>query len=96
MAVYALWNKKGGVGKSYLTFQVAYEYARTHRDQNILVIDLGPQANSSSMLLGGIEFGETNIETLAGSTPPMTISGYIADRIVGVRTHKIIGSMRSL
>ena len=23
MAVYALWNNKGGVGKSYLTFQIA-------------------------------------------------------------------------
>ena len=28
MAVYALWNNKGGVGKSYLTFQIASEYAR--------------------------------------------------------------------
>jgi len=37
MAVYALWNNKGGVGKSYLTFQIACEYARTHRDQNVLV-----------------------------------------------------------
>ncbi len=89
MAVYALWNNKGGVGKSYLTFQVAAEYARTHRDQNVLVIDLCPQANSSSMLLGGIDAGEAAIEKLAGMTPPQTISGYIADRIVSpyVDTH---------
>jgi chromosome partitioning protein len=89
MAVYALWNNKGGVGKSYLTFQIACEYARNHRDQKVLVIDLCPQANSSGMLLGGIVQGEVNIEALAGQTPPRTIAGYVADRIVSpyVNTH---------
>lgn len=82
MAVYALWNNKGGVGKSYLTFQIASEYARTHRDQNVLVVDLCPQANASSMLLGGIEVGEAALEKLAGMSPPKTISGYMLDRIV--------------
>lgn len=42
MAVYALWNNKGGGCKSYLTFQIASEYARTHRDQKVLVIDPVP------------------------------------------------------
>lgn len=89
MAVYALWNNKGGVGKSYLTFQIASEYARTHPQQRVLVVDLCPQANSSSMLLGGIEAGEAAIEQLSGMTPARTISGYIADRIVSpyVDTH---------
>jgi chromosome partitioning protein len=89
MSVYALWNNKGGVGKSYLTFQVACEYARTHRDEKVLVLDLCPQANSSSMLLGGMVAGETAIGGLAGSTPPRTIAGYVADRIVSpyVDTH---------
>lgn len=82
MAVYAVWNNKGGVGKSYLTFQVASEYARTHPQQRVLVVDLCPQANSSSMLLGGIEAGEVAIEQLSGMTPPRTISGYINDRII--------------
>lgn len=82
MSIYALWNNKGGVGKSYLTFQIACEYARTHPNQKVLIIDLCPQANSSSMILGGMEAGERAIESLSGSTPPMTISGYIADRIV--------------
>ena len=53
MPIYALWNNKGGVGKSYLTFQIASEYARTHPDKKILVIDLCPQANASGMLLAG-------------------------------------------
>lgn len=82
MAVYAIWNNKGGVGKSYLTFQIASEYARTHRDQRVLVIDMCPQANSSGMLLGGIVTGEQQVEALAGMTPPRTISGYVADRVV--------------
>lgn len=43
MAIYAIWNNKGGVGKSYLIFQIASEYARTHPEQNILVVDLCPQ-----------------------------------------------------
>ncbi len=28
MAIYAIWNNKGGVGKSYLTFQIACEYCQ--------------------------------------------------------------------
>lgn len=82
MSVYAIWNNKGGVGKSYLTFQIAAEYARIHRDQNVLVIDLCPQANSSCMLMGGIKNGEAYLEDLAGQLPAKTISGYIADRIM--------------
>ncbi|MGH7091309.1 MAG: ParA family protein, partial [Stellaceae bacterium] len=81
MAVYALWNNKGGVGKSYLTFQIACEYARTHPDQKILVIDLCPQANASGMLLGGIIDGEDRLNEIANKAPKRTIAGYIDDRI---------------
>ena len=28
MAIYAVWNNKGGVGKSYLSFQLAAEYQK--------------------------------------------------------------------
>ncbi|MBL8466839.1 ParA family protein [Methyloversatilis discipulorum] len=81
MAVYSIWNNKGGVGKSYLTFQVASEYARTNQDKRVLVIDLCPQANSSSMLLGGILAGETRLNAIHLGTPRTTISGYVEDRI---------------
>lgn len=81
MAVYALWNNKGGVGKSYLTFQIASEYARTHPEKKILVIDLCPQANASGMLLGGMVRGEEALDLLSSRTPRQTISGYIEDRI---------------
>lgn len=60
MPIYAVWNNKGGVGKSYLTFQIACEYARIHPNQSVLVLDLCPQANASGMFLGGMIEGEKN------------------------------------
>jgi chromosome partitioning protein len=81
MAVYALWNNKGGVGKSYLTFQIACEYARSHRNQRVLVIDLCPQANASSMLLGGIIKGEDALNKISSRAPRRTIAGYVDERI---------------
>jgi chromosome partitioning protein len=81
MAIYAIWNNKGGVGKSYLSFQIASEYARTHPEKRILVIDLCPQANASGMLLGGIGTGDIALDNLSSQAPRKTISGYIEDRI---------------
>ncbi|MCP4352717.1 MAG: ParA family protein [Desulfobacterales bacterium] len=81
MAIYAIWNNKGGVGKSYLTFQISCEYARTHPKQNILVVDMCPQANASGMLLGGMIEGERILCERGAQNPPITISGYIEDRI---------------
>jgi chromosome partitioning protein len=74
MAVYAVWNNKGGVGKSYLTFQIASEFAITHPDQQVLVIDMCPQANASSMLLGGIIQGEEYLNKIAGRADRKTIA----------------------
>jgi chromosome partitioning protein len=92
MAIYAVWNNKGGVGKSYLSFQVAAEYARTHRDQKVLVVDLCPQANSSSMLLGGIIEGEKILDKFSVTSPKKTIAGYIAERIVSPYTNPKVGA----
>ena len=64
MAIYSIWNNKGGVGKSYLTFQIASEYAVNHPDKKILVIDLCPQGNASGMLLGGMQEGERVLKQL--------------------------------
>jgi len=82
MAIYAIWNNKGGVGKSYLTFQIASEYARIHPREKILAIDLCPQANASSMLLGGMEVGERALDSLSNQAPRKTISDYIEDRML--------------
>jgi cellulose biosynthesis protein BcsQ len=92
MAIYAIWNNKGGVGKSYLTFQIASEYARSHADKKVLVVDLCPQADSSSMLLGGIEGGESNLDKLSGATPRLTIAGYIRERIASPYTDPHVGA----
>jgi chromosome partitioning protein len=92
MAVYASWNNKGGVGKSYLTFQMACEYARTHADQKVLVIDLCPQANVSSMFLGGIIIGERHLIQIASTRPLRTIAGYIEQRIRSPYNNPRIGS----
>ena len=82
MATYAIWNNKGGVGKSYLTFQLAAEYARKNLGRKVLVIDLCPQSNASSMLLGGMFEGERRLNEIHASKPRNTISGYIDDRIL--------------
>jgi chromosome partitioning protein len=92
MAIYAIWNNKGGVGKSYLTFQIASEYARTHPEKKILVVDLCPQANASGMLLGGMVDGEHNLDILSTQTPRKTISGYIEDRIISPYVNPRTGS----
>lgn len=91
MAVYSFWNNKGGVGKSYLTFQVASEYARTHPEQRVLVIDLCPQANASSMLLGGILTGEANLNAIHQAGSRQTISGYIDERIFSPYANPLSG-----
>lgn len=81
MAIYSIWNNKGGVGKSYLSFQIASEYASTHPEKKVLVVDLCPQANSSSMLLGGIVNGEAALGRIHQAQPRLTISGYMEERI---------------
>ena len=59
MEAYAIWNNKGGTGKSTITFHVASRFAELNPERNVLVIDLCPQANSSMLLLGGGLAGET-------------------------------------
>jgi len=81
MAIYAIWNNKGGVGKSYLSFQIACEYARQNPDKKVLVVDMCPQANASSMLLGGMIDGEERLNEIHAQVRRNTISGYLEDRI---------------
>lgn len=96
MAIYAFWNNKGGVGKSYLTFQVAAEYARIHPEKQVLVVDLCPQANSSSMLLGGMFAGEANLNHIHYANPRLTISGYVEDRILSPYVNPQTGARYAL
>lgn len=78
---YAIWNNKGGVGKSTLTFHLATTYASKHPDQRVLVVDMCPQANCTMMLLGSGTKGESRLIELETQTPAPTIAGYIDERI---------------
>ena len=49
---YVIWNNKGGVGKTTLTYHMATEHARRNQSKRVLVIDLGTQPNASLALLG--------------------------------------------
>ena len=81
MASYAFWNNKGGVGKSFLAFTTASEFAHIHPETDVYVLDLCPQANVSETLLGGGASGAKAIRSLSDRTPRSTISGYLEARL---------------
>jgi cellulose biosynthesis protein BcsQ len=89
---YSIWNNKGGVGKSFLTFCFATEYALKHQDELVVVADLCPQANVSEMLLGGNGVGEDNLAKLCEEG--LTIAGYIKDRFLRNRYEKLGSELR--
>ena len=60
MTRFALWNNKGGVGKSLLSFIISAEYAAKNPDKRVLVVDMCPQANLSEIFLGGNGDGGKN------------------------------------
>ncbi|MCK5522829.1 MAG: ParA family protein [Thiomargarita sp.] len=86
MTAYAFWNNKGGVGKSFLCFIAASEYAHRHPNTDVYVIDLCPQANLSEILLGGYSSTSNNISDfpmtrLIKKTPRATVAGYLEARL---------------
>jgi len=56
------------------------------------VVDMCPQADSSSMLLGGIENGEQQLEEICGATPRTTIAGYLRERITSPYVDPHVGA----
>jgi len=82
MEAYAVWNNKGGTGKSTITFHIASRFAELHPKRNILVIDLCPQANASMLLLGGGLRGEANLLSLCSKATPQSVVGYISECIL--------------
>ena len=81
MASYAFWNNKGGVGKSFLCFISACEYAYRHPETDVYVIDLCPQANLSETLLAGHVKRASVINALTRRSPRATVAGYIEARL---------------
>ena len=75
---YMIWNNKGGVGKTFLTYLFASEYAKEHPEKDVVVADVCPQSNLSEMMLGGNGIGEANLETLWKKDA--TIASYIKER----------------
>lgn len=78
---YAIWNNKGGVGKTFLSFVIACEYAIKHPDARVVLIDLCPQANLSEIVLGGNGKGSIALNTLLQQKKRPTIGGYFDERI---------------
>jgi cellulose biosynthesis protein BcsQ len=77
MTAYAFWNNKGGVGKSFLCFVAATEYAHRHPETDVYVIDLCPQANVSETLL----VNSAVLHELMTRTPRATVAGYLEARL---------------
>lgn len=75
---YLVWNNKGGVGKTFLTYNLAVEYAIFHPEEDVVVIDACPQSNVSEIILGGNGVGEENLNILRDRNT--TIAGYIKER----------------
>jgi cellulose biosynthesis protein BcsQ len=82
MSSYAFWNNKGGVGKSFLCFVAACEYAYRNPDVDVVVIDLCPQANTSEMILGGQAEGGKIIKKFLKPGPDrVSVGGYLEQRL---------------
>ncbi|QMT30854.1 ParA family protein [Alysiella filiformis] len=75
---YLLWNNKGGVGKTFLSYNLAIEYAILHPEEDVVVVDACPQTNVSEMILGGNGAGAEKVNELADKG--LTIAGYIKER----------------
>lgn len=86
---YALWNNKGGVGKSTISFHLSMRYAETHSNVKVLVIDLCPQSNSSMMLLGGGTVGDERVVELCSRDIPKSVVGYVSTVITNGRGAKL-------
>lgn len=82
---YAIWNNKGGVGKSTITFHLAMRYAELNPEQNVLIVDLCPQSNSSMMLLGGGAAGEEHVVDFSSKATPQSVVGYLSTVIANGR-----------
>lgn len=78
MKSYAIWNNKGGVGKTYLSFAMATEFARQNPDKRVIFADMCPQANLSEILLGGNGTGAARLADLIRQRK--TIGGYFDRR----------------
>lgn len=86
---YVIWNNKGGVGKSTITFHIASMYAEKNPERNVVVVDMCPQANSSMMLMGGGTTAESCLQELITADTPKTVVGYLTDSVLKNNTNDV-------
>jgi chromosome partitioning protein len=86
---YAVWNNKGGVGKSFLSFVLGTEAAHRNKNRQVVLVDICPQANLSEIVLGGNGAGAQTLEKLLAEKNRKTIGGYFDSRIAS--PHKATG-----
>lgn len=84
---YLLWNNKGGVGKTFLSYVLSVEYAIQHPEEDVIVIDACPQTNVSEIILGGGDEGARVVNELCESN--LTIAGYIKQRFKTSQASKL-------
>ena len=88
---YAIWNNKGGVGKSFLSFMLSTELAYNNPSRKVILADMCPQANVSEMVLGGNSRGSSALEKLLSEGKDRrTVGGYFDSRITS--PHALTGS----
>ncbi len=87
---YAVWNNKGGVGKSFLSFVLGTEVARRNPDHHVILVDMCPQANLSEIVLGGNGKGAERLQKLLSDNDRKTVGGYFDTRIAS--PHRTTGS----
>ena len=87
---YAVWNNKGGVGKSFLSFVLGTEVANENPDEKVILVDMCPQANLSEIVLGGNGEGADRLQKLLAEKDRKTVGGYLDARIAS--PHKVLGT----
>ncbi|MCL6600344.1 MAG: ParA family protein [Alicyclobacillus macrosporangiidus] len=92
---YVLWNNKGGVGKSTLTFHVGSEYALKHPQENILILDLCPQANATMTYFGGGIQGESTLLNIQTQNRPKTIVGFFSEQLSNLGATRYSGAVNA-
>jgi chromosome partitioning protein len=87
---YAVWNNKGGVGKSFLSFVLGTEVAKRNPNKHVILVDMCPQANLSEIVLGGNGKGADVLQKMLVAKDRKTVGGYFDTRIAS--PHKQTGA----
>ena len=84
---YAIWNNRGGTGKTTFAYHLANKYAINNPDKTVLLIDMCPQTDLSHAFLGDDENQADFVSQIASlkkdpmvvmeHTVPKTVSGYL-------------------